>query len=107
MRRRDLLCASVLAALGVRSAPAGRWRLTMNDSELTLFLCGDVMLGRGIDQIQPQASQPELFEPYVRSALEYVELAEGVTGPLPRKVPPAYVWGDALDEQGFEGGPNL
>ena len=70
----------------------------MNDNELTLFLCGDVMLGRGIDQIQQQASQPELFEPYVRSALDYVELAEGATGPLPRKVPPAYVWGDALDE---------
>lgn len=70
----------------------------MNDSELTLFLCGDVMLGRGIDQIQPQASRPELFEPYVRSALDYVELAERVTGPLPRNVPPAYVWGDALDE---------
>jgi poly-gamma-glutamate synthesis protein (capsule biosynthesis protein) len=98
MRRRDLLGASVLAALGVRAAPAGRWRPTMNDRELTLFLCGDVMLGRGIDQIQPRASRPELFEPYVRSALDYVELAEGVTGPLPRNVPPAYVWGDALDE---------
>lgn len=70
----------------------------MNDSELTLFLCGDVMLGRGIDQIQQRASQPELYEPYVRSALEYVELAERITGPLPRQVPPAYVWGDALDE---------
>jgi poly-gamma-glutamate synthesis protein (capsule biosynthesis protein) len=98
MRRRDLLCASALAALGVRAAKASRWRQTMNDSELTLFLCGDVMLGRGIDQIQQQASQPELFEPYVRSALDYVELAERTTGPLPRKVPPAYVWGDALDE---------
>ena len=100
MRRRDLLGASVLAALGVRVATAGRWRPTMNDHELTLFLCGDVMLGRGLDQIQPQASRPELFEPYVRSALDYVELAERVTGPLPRKVPPAYVWGDALDELG-------
>ena len=70
----------------------------MNDNELTLFLCGDVMLGRGVDQIQQQASQPELFEPYVRSALDYVGLAEGVTGPLPRQVPPAYIWGDALEE---------
>jgi poly-gamma-glutamate synthesis protein (capsule biosynthesis protein) len=98
MRRRDLLGASVLAALGGRAATASRWRPTMNDHELTLFLCGDVMLGRGIDQIQPQASRLELFEPYVRSALDYVELAERATGPLPRRVPPAYVWGDALDE---------
>ncbi|MCK7470294.1 MAG: CapA family protein [Desulfomicrobium escambiense] len=34
----------------------------------------------------------------MRSALDYVELAEHTTGPLPRKVPLAYVWGDALDE---------
>ena len=98
MRRRDLLGASVLAALGVRAATASPRAQAMNDNELTLFLCGDVMLGRGIDQIQQRASRPELFEPYVRSALEYVELAERATGPLPRQVPPAYVWGDALDE---------
>jgi poly-gamma-glutamate synthesis protein (capsule biosynthesis protein) len=65
---------------------------------ITLFLCGDVMIGRGIDQILPHHCEPQLFEPYMRSALGYVELAEGVCGKLPRAVDFAYVWGDALAE---------
>jgi poly-gamma-glutamate capsule biosynthesis protein CapA/YwtB (metallophosphatase superfamily) len=65
---------------------------------ITLFLCGDVMTGRGIDQILPHPSQPQLYEPYVRSALEYVALAEQVNGPIPRHVDFGYVWGDALAE---------
>jgi poly-gamma-glutamate capsule biosynthesis protein CapA/YwtB (metallophosphatase superfamily) len=64
----------------------------------TLFLCGDVMIGRGIDQILPHHCRPDLFEPYMRSALGYVELAEQVCGPLPRQVAYDYVWGDALVE---------
>ena len=64
----------------------------------TLFLCGDVMTGRGIDQILPHPSEPDLYEPYVRSALDYVELAERATGPIARPVDWAYVWGDALAE---------
>jgi poly-gamma-glutamate synthesis protein (capsule biosynthesis protein) len=67
-------------------------------SSVTLFLCGDVMTGRGIDQILPHPSVPHLFEPYVRSALGYVELAEQAIGPIPRPVDFAYVWGDALAE---------
>jgi poly-gamma-glutamate synthesis protein (capsule biosynthesis protein) len=65
---------------------------------ITLFLCGDVMTGRGIDQVLPHPGRPELFEPVVRSATEYVRLAERVTGPIPRPVDFAYVWGDALGE---------
>ena len=65
---------------------------------MTLFLCGDVMTGRGIDQILPHPSRPELHEPYVRSALRYVELAEEATGPIARPVDFAYIWGDALAE---------
>lgn len=38
------------------------------DETLRLFLCGDVMPGRGIDQILPTPSSPELYEPYVRDA---------------------------------------
>jgi poly-gamma-glutamate synthesis protein (capsule biosynthesis protein) len=41
-----------------------------------LFLCGDVMVGRGIDQILPHPSDPRLHEPVVRSAIEYVRLGE-------------------------------
>jgi poly-gamma-glutamate capsule biosynthesis protein CapA/YwtB (metallophosphatase superfamily) len=63
----------------------------------TLFLGGDVMLGRGIDQILPHPGDPALHEPYVGSATTYVELAEAASGPIPKSVDYAYVWGDALD----------
>ena len=65
---------------------------------MRLFLCGDVMTGRGIDQILPRPSDPSLYEPYVRSALAYVDLAERASGAIPRAVPFDYVWGDALAE---------
>lgn len=64
---------------------------------VTLFVCGDVMIGRGIDQILPHPSDPRLFEPQVRSALEYVELTERVSGPIPRRAGFDYVWGDASE----------
>ncbi|HEY8429304.1 MAG TPA: CapA family protein [Sandaracinaceae bacterium] len=67
-------------------------------SALTLFLAGDVMTGRGIDQVLPHPCDPALREPYVLDAREYVALAEEVSGDIPRPVPPAYPWGDALDE---------
>jgi poly-gamma-glutamate synthesis protein (capsule biosynthesis protein) len=65
---------------------------------VTLFLCGDVMLGRGVDQLRPQHVDPALHESYVRDARAYVALAERASGPMPRGVGPAYVWGDALAE---------
>jgi len=64
---------------------------------ITLFLCGDVMTGRGIDQILPHPGKPNLHESWVRSALVYVELAEATNGPIRRPVDFSYVWGDALD----------
>ena len=63
-----------------------------------LFLCGDVMTGRGIDQILATPSDPALHEGYLESAEEYVALAEIRNGPIPRRVPPDYIWGDALAE---------
>lgn len=62
----------------------------------TLFLCGDVMTGRGIDQIRHRAVDPVLHEPWVKNALDYVRAAEQQNGPVPRPVGPAYIWGDAL-----------
>jgi poly-gamma-glutamate capsule biosynthesis protein CapA/YwtB (metallophosphatase superfamily) len=64
----------------------------------TLFVCGDVMTGRGIDQILPHPGNPQLYESFVRSALRYVQIAEDETGPVPRPVGVDYVWGDALAE---------
>ncbi len=61
-----------------------------------LFLAGDVMTGRGVDQILAHPSPPELYEPHVRFADQYVERAEAVNGPIPRHAAPDYVWGDGL-----------
>ena len=63
-----------------------------------LFLCGDVMTGRGIDQILANPCDPAIHEGYLESAVDYVLLAEFVNGAIPRRVPPPYVWGDALAE---------
>lgn len=60
----------------------------------TIMLTGDVMLGRGVDQILSHSVDPVLYEGYVRSAEGYVELAERESGAIPRNVPPEYVWGD-------------
>jgi poly-gamma-glutamate capsule biosynthesis protein CapA/YwtB (metallophosphatase superfamily) len=69
----------------------------MSKSSVTsLFLCGDVMTGRGIDQILAHPSKPNLFERFVSSAKQYVELAEGESGKIARPVGDAYIWGDAL-----------
>ena len=65
---------------------------------ITLVLVGDVMTGRGIDQVLPHPSPPVLYESYVKSALDYVALAERANGPIPRPVSPVYIWGDALKE---------
>ncbi|CAG0996817.1 putative polyglutamine synthesis accessory protein [Rhizobiaceae bacterium] len=65
---------------------------------MRLFLSGDVMTGRGIDQILPHPNDPAIHEDYLKSAADYVALAERASGPIPRGVPPAYIWGDALAE---------
>lgn len=67
-------------------------------SVVTLFLAGDVMVGRGIDQILPHPSPPNLYEPWVKNALDYVRLAEKQHGAIPRSVEPGYIWGDLLPE---------
>jgi poly-gamma-glutamate capsule biosynthesis protein CapA/YwtB (metallophosphatase superfamily) len=70
----------------------------MQPTPITLFLCGDVMTGRGIDQILGHPGDPRLYEDHVRSARIYVDIAERVSGAIPRTVGPGYIWGDALAE---------
>lgn len=69
--------------------------LATPDDTLTLVLAGDVMLGRGLDQVLPHPGGPELHEPWVRDARDYVRLAERASGPIPSPVDP---WGDSLEE---------
>jgi poly-gamma-glutamate capsule biosynthesis protein CapA/YwtB (metallophosphatase superfamily) len=71
----------------------------MNQTEpIRMFLCGDVMTGRGIDQILPHPGDPSLYESYIRDARDYARLAEIAHGSIPRPVDFAYIWGDALGE---------
>jgi len=73
--------------------------LPANDRKsVRLFLCGDVMCGRGIDQVLAHPCSSEIYEEYVRSAERYVLLAEQANGAIPRRNGPSYVWGGALDE---------
>ncbi|NUP39578.1 MAG: CapA family protein [Streptomyces sp.] len=68
----------------------------MGDGVVTLFLCGDVMLGRGVDQILPNPGDPELREACVSDARSYVRMAEAVGGTIPAPVDPSWPWGVAL-----------
>jgi poly-gamma-glutamate capsule biosynthesis protein CapA/YwtB (metallophosphatase superfamily) len=78
--------------------PASQTVSSATDAPIRLFLCGDVMLGRGIDQILPRPCDPRLYESCVASALDYVQLAEQANGPIPFPVDVSYVWGAALQE---------
>src|SRR5208282_6527204 len=63
-----------------------------------LFLAGDVMTGRGIDQILPHPSSPEIYEDYLSSAVSDLVLAEDLNGAIPKPASYTWIWGDALDE---------
>ncbi len=71
-------------------------RMAVNSRQIKIALSGDVMTGRGIDQVLPHPCDPQLHEDYVKSARDYVALAEAANGPIPQPVDFAYVWGDML-----------
>jgi len=68
------------------------------DMKTKIFLCGDVMTGRGIDQILPEPSLPRIYEPYIKDASDYVRLAEEKNGQISSPVDYRYIWGDALEK---------
>ncbi len=65
---------------------------------VTLFLAGDVMTGRGVDQVLPHPCDPQIYEAHATSAGDYVKLAEQANGPIERPMAFPEVWGDALAE---------
>lgn len=91
LRRQFLALAALMVNARVGAVGPGG-----GESTVTLFLAGDVMTGRGIDQILPHPSSPEIYEQWLRSAREYIEVAEHVSGPIPREVDYPYIWGDSL-----------
>ncbi|MFB9266336.1 CapA family protein [Bradyrhizobium erythrophlei] len=71
---------------------------TGHRNSVRVFLCGDVMCGRGIDQVLAHPCSPAIYEDCMRSAEGYVLLAEQANGPIPRGNESSYVWGAALDQ---------
>ena len=63
-----------------------------------VMLTGDVMTGRGVDQVLGHPSKPLLHEPYIHDARDYVRMAETINGHVPAPVPSNYIWGDLLPE---------
>ncbi len=66
--------------------------------DIKIFMCGDVMTGRGIDQVLPHPADPVIYESYLKSARGYVKLAEQANGPIEQPVGYDYIWGDAIEE---------
>ena len=73
---------------------------------MKIFLCGDVMIGRGIDQILLYPSNPKIYEPFVKDARDYIKLAEKINVKINYPVSFDYIWGDAFQELEKEN-PNL
>jgi poly-gamma-glutamate synthesis protein (capsule biosynthesis protein) len=84
--------------MSAKSGNPGRHARHGGAVRLRLMLGGDVMTGRGLDQVLPHPGDPWIRERFMSSALGYVALAEARAGPLPRRVAPAHVWGDLLAE---------
>jgi poly-gamma-glutamate synthesis protein (capsule biosynthesis protein) len=96
---RPIGAQAIMGQTAARASEADATKLRSHaTSLLRLFLCGDVMTGRGIDQILPHAGNPVLYERHMKSATGYVELAEEANGPIWKPVEYSYIWGDALAE---------
>jgi hypothetical protein len=87
-RRRNLLQQTAGIALGLKAGKS--WigsqqrpsvssmrqntkPVSTNAQTIPLFLCGDVMSGRGIGQVLPHANDSQIQEPYVRDARRHVQ----------------------------------
>ncbi len=81
-----------------RDGTYGKGKKVAGSGGVRLLLCGDVMLGRGVDQVLPQPGDPRLpaSMPRSRDARLNVTLAELMNGALPQMRGPDYVWGDGL-----------
>ena len=70
----------------------------VSSETVTLFLAGDVMTGRGVDQVLAHPSDPQIYEAHMTSASGYVKLAEQANGPIQKPMAYEEMWGDALAE---------
>lgn len=106
-----IFCLSVKLSSGEDAAKKYQWAHLVKDSgqktadklskvsnPITIFMCGDVMTGRGIDQVLLHPSDPLIHEPYMKSARGYVEIAEKANGMIKKPVSFSYIWGDTIKE---------
>jgi poly-gamma-glutamate synthesis protein (capsule biosynthesis protein) len=80
------------------SNPSPSWLKPEHDDDVVtvVFLTGDVMTGRAIDQVLPHPGDPRLRESVVRDARTYVRLAEETNGSIPAPIDFSWPWGEAL-----------
>jgi poly-gamma-glutamate synthesis protein (capsule biosynthesis protein) len=71
----------------------------MAEKTVSVFLCGDVMLARGVDQILAHPGDPLPRERLMTDARGYVGLAESVNGPIPAPVDDRWPWGRAFADR--------
>lgn len=81
----------------------------MTERSLKLFLAGDVMIGRGVDQLLENSVPPQMFGKKVKLATYYIDKAEEKNGPMPSEQevmamggPSRYIWGDLLPALEYE-----
>jgi poly-gamma-glutamate synthesis protein (capsule biosynthesis protein) len=99
--RDGLLLLPGSRVLGTPATERREYKQAVNGlQQVKLLLTGDVMTGRGIDQILMHPGEPFLHELYVSDAREYVRLAERKNGPIPESVDSRYIWGQALEVLG-------
>lgn len=70
----------------------------MSGECIRIFVCGDVMTGRGIDQILGHPCDPRIYETYLKDARDYITIAEEVNGEIPRGVAGSYLWKNVINE---------
>lgn len=72
--------------------------MSAEPARLRLALCGDVMLGRGVDQVLPYPGNPAIYVSTsgITDANVYVRAAEQRHGAIPKGRRFDYVWGDTL-----------
>lgn len=96
-----VLCAGIIMQMNkgieCHTSKAGNYQDNRN-ADITIFMCGDVMTGRGIDQVLPFPGDSLIYEQYMKSAMGYVRLAEQKNGPIPLSVDNKYIWGCAIPE---------
>lgn len=92
-----LIIGALVLGVGFSCKSQNKQETMREQDNIKLFLCGDVMTGRGIDQILPHSVDPVLYESYVKDAQDYLLLAERENGTIDVPVSYEYIWGDAME----------